>query len=403
MRKNRKVIILVLILFISVGFAYLSTNLFISGTSIVKRTTWDVHFNNIQNESTTGTMDTNATISSDKKSVDFEVSFDAPGEEYSFNVDIVNNGNLDAMLESYEIVDSDYSYLEWEIVYDDGAPFSKYDLLGAGQTVTLFIKLRFIEDVEISNLPTDYDYQFGYKFIANYVQADSNAKDRISGTYTITYNLDGGTISNNPTTYTLRNNNVSIQNPTKEGYTFLGWIGGKNLYDDNLYASPYVEENVDGYVGLKMLASGNTIAYNQTRYECNKTYTISSRSDLQYSRYLVRIRKLDDSDWMNTTDFTPTNSLWTYNNYYKGWWINNSDLYGEETIQIPEGLYWELGLGFQTQQDLIGTTQYIYDIMLEESSSMTNYEPYISTPTPDITISEGMLGNRTYTAVWQED
>lgn len=34
---------------------------------------------------------------------------------------------------------------------------------------------------------------------------------------------------------------------------------------------------------------------------------------------------------------------------------------------------------------------------------MTNYEPYISTPTPDITISEGMLGNRAYTAVWQED
>ena len=43
--------------------------------------------------------------------------------------------------------------------------------------------------------------------------------------YTITYNLDGGTQSNPKTTYTIEDNNFTLVNPTKKGYTFLGWTG----------------------------------------------------------------------------------------------------------------------------------------------------------------------------------
>lgn len=43
--------------------------------------------------------------------------------------------------------------------------------------------------------------------------------------YTITYNLNGGTVSSNPTSYTIETNDFKINNPTKEGYTFTGWIG----------------------------------------------------------------------------------------------------------------------------------------------------------------------------------
>ena len=45
-------------------------------------------------------------------------------------------------------------------------------------------------------------------------------------TYTITYNLDGGTNNNlNPSTYTIETNDITLASPTKIGYGFIGWTG----------------------------------------------------------------------------------------------------------------------------------------------------------------------------------
>ena len=42
-------------------------------------------------------------------------------------------------------------------------------------------------------------------------------------TYNITYDLDGGSVSGNPTTYNVETETFTLKNPTKEGYIFLGW------------------------------------------------------------------------------------------------------------------------------------------------------------------------------------
>lgn len=49
--------------------------------------------------------------------------------------------------------------------------------------------------------------------------------DELYPTYTITYNLDRGTISGQPTSYNKYSGRVTIPNPTKDGYRFLGWTG----------------------------------------------------------------------------------------------------------------------------------------------------------------------------------
>jgi uncharacterized repeat protein (TIGR02543 family) len=41
--------------------------------------------------------------------------------------------------------------------------------------------------------------------------------------YTITYNLDGGTITNAPESYTIHSEGFTLPIPTKEHYLFLGW------------------------------------------------------------------------------------------------------------------------------------------------------------------------------------
>ena len=48
--------------------------------------------------------------------------------------------------------------------------------------------------------------------------------------YDITYDLAGGVNnSENPTTYTIESGLFTLKNPTREGYTFLGWYNGEQL------------------------------------------------------------------------------------------------------------------------------------------------------------------------------
>jgi len=43
--------------------------------------------------------------------------------------------------------------------------------------------------------------------------------------YTLTYTLNGGSVTGNPTSYTINSNTFTLKNPTRTGYTFTGWSG----------------------------------------------------------------------------------------------------------------------------------------------------------------------------------
>ena len=52
--------------------------------------------------------------------------------------------------------------------------------------------------------------------------------------YTITYDLNGGTAEGNPDSYTIETENITLNAPTKVGYTFTGWSGTGLTGENNM-------------------------------------------------------------------------------------------------------------------------------------------------------------------------
>ena len=74
--------------------------------------------------------------------------------------------------------------------------------------------------------------------------------------YRINYELNGGTVTGNPETYTI-NDSFILNNPEKEGYTFIGWIGSNGT-------TPSDNVRIDHETGVKNY---------EAKFEAN-TYTI---------------------------------------------------------------------------------------------------------------------------------
>ena len=96
--------------------------------------------------------------------------------------------------------------------------------------------------------------------------------------YSISYNLNGGTVEGNPNSYTVESD-FTLKNPTKEGYTFAGWSGtgfsgtektvtiknatGDREYTANWTANQYtITFNTDGGSEVESITQdyGTTIA-----------------------------------------------------------------------------------------------------------------------------------------------
>ena len=102
-RDNKTKYLLILLLLIAVGYAAIATTLKINGTSSIKSARWDVYWENPQ--VIDGSI-TNAapTLSENDTKATFNVTLNEPGDYYEFTIDAVNNGSLDAKIDTDGIV-----------------------------------------------------------------------------------------------------------------------------------------------------------------------------------------------------------------------------------------------------------------------------------------------------------
>ena len=109
------------------------------------------------------------------------------------------------------------------INYDDNSTEPLEIIRNYGEIITLDTPIR-----------RGYEFK-GYKtsnntILDNNVYVFKDKDEEITATwkiinYEINYNMDGGVASSNPNSYTVETDDITINNPTKEGHTFLGWSG----------------------------------------------------------------------------------------------------------------------------------------------------------------------------------
>ena len=200
----------------------------------------------------------------------------------------------------------------------------------------------------------DKTHNAGYEFAG----WDKNVDNKVTNTveyvatwttveYTITYELNGGSLGENettnepitnPATYTVETNTFILNNPTKDGYTFKGWTG------TGLDAESTRVTVVRGSTGNRSYtAVWEAIEYNIT-YNLNGGELVEGESNP--SKYTIE-----------TPTFTLNNPSKT-GYTFKGW----------------------TGTGIDNTEN-----------------------PELTVPQETVAVAQGSMGDRAYTAVWQEN
>jgi len=133
--------------------------------------------------------------------------------------------------------------------------------------------------------------------------------------YTITYNLNEGTNHNdNPTGFNVETPTITLQSPTKTGYTFAGWFNNAGLTGDA------VTQIAQGSTANVVLYAKWTL----TNYSI--TYNLNEGTNHN-----------DNPAGFNVETPTITLQSPTKTGYAFGGWFNNEGLTGEAITQIAQG------------------------------------------------------------------
>ena len=178
-KKLNYMILIIMILVISIGYAILSTNLNIVGAGTINAPTWNIHWENVQVK--TGSVSASTpTIDTAKTTVNYSVTLTIPGDYYEFTVDAVNAGTIDGMvsvvsnkLNGTEITTLP-NYLEYKVSYEDGVEIAPNHLLEANSSEKYKVHVGYKKDINVSDIPAT-PQTLNFSFSVTYVQSDSNA------------------------------------------------------------------------------------------------------------------------------------------------------------------------------------------------------------------------------------
>ncbi len=182
--KNRKKVnfkilyyLFAMIFVMSVGFAYVQSSLSITGVANIEDGAWNIYFDNISKVHNM-MSDTTPTINTMKDTINFNLTLETKLDYYEFEVDVVNDGEYDAMVSTINfdpIPDALKDYINYTLHYSDGREVLNNDALRSGARKRLKVRYSFKEGFKETNIPLS-TYTITFKI--PYVQATADAVDR---------------------------------------------------------------------------------------------------------------------------------------------------------------------------------------------------------------------------------
>ncbi|MBR2678551.1 MAG: hypothetical protein IKE63_03960 [Bacilli bacterium] len=183
-KDNIKIILILLVICLSIGYAYINSDLNINGTAQVKHANWDIHWANIQVK--TGSVSASTPTINNQTTVNYSVVLNLPGDYYEFTVDAVNGGSIDAMIDT---IDSKLNgativtlpdYLKYTVTYEDGVELQQNQMLAANTTEKYKLRIEYRDDIELNQIPAS-DQTLSLSFTVTYRQANDNATSPTPG------------------------------------------------------------------------------------------------------------------------------------------------------------------------------------------------------------------------------
>lgn len=201
MRVNRKIlsiilcIVMISVFSLTIAYAALNAVLNISGSAEVSASSWDVYLLNVQVKS--GSVNSDKPVISGGNTVSFSTTLNMPGEFFEFTVDVINNGSIDAMIDSVTksptLSSSQAKYLNYIIEYQNGEAITTKQLVKKNSYVRLKVRLEYRSDLVSSDLPTSSE-TLNLSFTVNYTQSDGTGSSITNnGVRTISFMIEGET------------------------------------------------------------------------------------------------------------------------------------------------------------------------------------------------------------------
>ena len=177
--KDRKTLTLVLglvlvsVFTLTVAYSALSAVLTINGNARVSAANWDIYLNNPR--VTNGSATTDVPVIKTSNTLEFSTTLNMPGDFYEFTVDVVNAGDIDAMIENViktpELTTEQAKFLKYEVSYQNGESITTKQLLAKDTTMPIKVRIEYRKDLSNIDLPTG-QVVLDLSLTLEYIQSD---------------------------------------------------------------------------------------------------------------------------------------------------------------------------------------------------------------------------------------